>query len=155
MTRMHCLACPVFRKSIFRDLHVDHLDRLSEGKRSHPFAAGQVVLDAGGPHRGIVCLQSGRLAVSMGRAGRGTIINVGAPGEAFGLRDWNVSATNTREVVGAEAGHYCFIPKEELDRLSAEDPRLMACVFGHLCERIASVEKSAEEKRKESKTQEL
>lgn len=149
MARMHCLACPVFRKSIFRDLRADHLDGLSEVKEFHPFTVGQVVLKAGGPYQGVVCLQSGRLAVSMGGEGRGTIINVGAPGEVFGLRDWNVSATNTREVVGTEAGYYCFIPKEELDRLSAEDPSLMACVFDHLCRRIASVEKSVEEKREQ------
>ena len=139
----HCGSCCAFPHSIFADLPPHLLDELVALKRHGSFTQGEVLLAAGQPFTGIICLQSGSVSLSEGKCDTEEALYIGSAGEAFGLRDLNVSETNTREITGREPGHYCFIPKEVLTRLSMLEPTLMGAIIRQLCHRVSHIERSA------------
>jgi CRP/FNR family cyclic AMP-dependent transcriptional regulator len=104
---------------LFSDLDDEQLDVLADGAQEFTVAAGQPLIQRGDPGSGLFVLEEGRAVVDSPEGSREL-----GPGDVFGERSLLDGGERTARV-RAETDVRCLaIPRPELERVIAENPKL-------------------------------
>jgi CRP-like cAMP-binding protein len=111
----HCKDCPVWDKSIFRDLDQDSLDKLSNNKTPNIYKKGETLFMQENPSFGLYCLGEGNVKVSIvNNDGKESIVRIASEGSIVGHR--SVFSHQPYQAMGTSLSltHTCFVDKKYL-----------------------------------------
>jgi glutaminase len=115
---------------LLRELADEDISRLAAVAAHHRFAAGDVLAQRGEDATAILLVTAGRLSVTAQRAdGSPRRLATVVAGMMLGELSLTGPRLRTADVVAETDGACYFLPFAELDRLTAEDPRLKALVL--------------------------
>ncbi|MEX1190152.1 MAG: Crp/Fnr family transcriptional regulator [Bacteroidia bacterium] len=108
-----CADCEARGKSVFCDLHKDHLDYLNEEKGCTLYKKGQIVFNAGAYPHGLYCVKEGKIKIfRIGDEGKEQIVRLAKGGDILGYR---ALLSGDKYASGAEVledSKICFIPQK-------------------------------------------
>ncbi len=107
-----CEECDTRSGSMFCNLNLTELQKLSEGKSGTQFKKGQSIFYEGGQPHGVYCIHSGKVKIhTCDEVGREQIVRFARPGSIIGYRallnEDHYSATAT----AMEDSQICYFPK--------------------------------------------
>jgi len=114
----YCENCNASKKSIFRELGKNDIEKLNSNMNCNFYKKGQVIFFEGNYPDGLFCIRDGKVKVfKMGSTGKEQIIRFAKNGDALGYRALLVGETYSASASALEDSHICFIRKETVFEL--------------------------------------
>lgn len=114
----YCENCSFSRRSIFKDLGKNDLEKLNFNMNCNFYKKGQVIFFEGNHPDGLFCLSEGKVKVyKIGPTGKEQIIRFAKSGDALGYRALLVGESYSASASALEDSHICFIRKETVFEL--------------------------------------
>lgn len=138
-----CENCTSRYKSIFCNLSMEELEKLSEHKGCAYYKKEQIIFREDAYPHGLFCINRGKVKIAkVGNEGKEQIVRLAKEGDIIGYRALLSGEAYTASAFAIEETDICYIPKETFFTILEENTGLSMQVM----KRLATDLKSAEEK---------
>jgi CRP-like cAMP-binding protein len=140
---MNCLNCPVFKKSIFKNLPAILIDNLELQKKVISVNKGEYVFKNGEPVDAIYCLMTSMCKITQREDSQNNeaVVRIAGLGDVVGYRSVFHRETYLGSAIAIEKGTICQIPKSALLKLIESSPNLSIELLSKLSIEISRSEK--------------
>ncbi len=108
-----CETCAARYKSIFCNLSIEEIDKLSLSKGCAYYKKDQIIFRAEAYPHGLFCINRGKVKISkIGNEGKEQIVRLAREGDILGYRSLLSGEQYTASAFALEETDICYIPKE-------------------------------------------
>ncbi len=136
-----CENCASRYKSIFCDLDILELEKLSEHKGCAFYKRGQIIFREDAYPHGLFCVNKGKVKISKtGTEGKEQIVRFAKEGDILGYRSLLGGEAYTASAFAIEDTDICYIPKEVFFQILENNTRFSMNVMKQLTEDLKAAE---------------
>ncbi len=111
-TKVTCRICQNYKDTVFKNLTLSEMDKLSSSKKIISFKKGEVIIEEGQNPKGVYCIKSGKLKLfTRGFNGKEQILRIIKEGDIIGYRSLLSEQSFSASAVALEDIITCFIPE--------------------------------------------
>lgn len=138
---MNCRDCPAWKKSAFRELSPERLDRLELHKSEHDRARKDTFNKKDAPASAVYCIRQGNAKVSRpGPNGRESVVRIASKGDLLGYRCIFSEKSFRATAIALEPCRVCEISAAHVFELIREEPAFALEMLKRMGREIASAE---------------
>lgn len=135
--QIFCEKCKNSNKSLIRFCTGNEVSSINYSKTCISYKRGETLFHQGSMPLGIFCVSAGAIKiVKQASGGKEMIIRIANAGDIVGYRSIVMQKRYGASAVAAEDSKVCLIPKEEFNKLTANNSKFYEGVIKLLCEDI-------------------
>jgi CRP/FNR family transcriptional regulator, polysaccharide utilization system transcription regulator len=135
--QIFCEKCKNSNKSLVRFCTASEVTSINYSKTCISYKRGETLFHEGAMPLGIFCVSSGAIKiVKQASGGKEMIVRIANSGDIVGYRSIVMQQRYGASAVAAEDSKVCLIPREEFNKLTANNSKFYEGVIKLLCEDI-------------------
>lgn len=136
-----CHECTTRCNSMFSNLEIDELKKLSEHKTSNIYRKGQSIFYEDRQPHGVYCVYSGKVKIhKTGENGQEQIVRFARPGQIVGYRALLHGDVYSASATAMETSAICYFPKESFMELLRANTEFCLLTIRRLAEDLKTAE---------------